>query len=68
LQSFHGAGAQTAAWLQERLRESGLAWFSFEGHPVVTAPTARLQEFVRRHALRAEARGEPLELVPFDRP
>jgi hypothetical protein len=52
-------------WLQDKLRQSGLPWFIADSHPVITAPTAKLQEFARQYAVQPEARGNTLELVPF---
>lgn len=52
-------------WLQDKLRQGGLAFFLFDKHPVTTAPTARLREFVRQYGLGKEARGGPMLLLPF---
>jgi hypothetical protein len=54
-------------WFQQKVRASGLAYFAQDKHPVLTAPTAQLQELVRQHGLQAEARGPVLDLVPFKR-
>jgi hypothetical protein len=52
-------------WLQEKARQSGLPLFTADGHPVLTAPTAKLLEFVRQYGTQPEARGGTMELVPF---
>jgi hypothetical protein len=52
-------------WFQEKVRQSGLAFFLADKHPVITAPTAKLREFVGKYGVQPEARGKALELVPL---
>jgi hypothetical protein len=52
-------------WFQEKVRQSGLAFFLADKHPVVTAPTAKLREFAGKYGVQPEARGGALELVPL---
>jgi hypothetical protein len=52
-------------WFQEKVRQSGLPFFLADKHPVVTAPTAKLREFVGKYGVQPEARGGALELVPL---
>ena len=52
-------------WLQEKARQSGLPFFSSDGHPVLTAPTAKLLEFVLQYGTQPEARGGTMDLIPF---
>lgn len=54
-------------YFQAKVRQSGLPQFTADGHPVLTAPTEKLQQLVRLYGLEPEARGGTMDLVPFKR-
>ena len=64
-----GSGIQIqyldSKWLQEKARESGLPLFTADGHPVLTASSAKLREFIGQYGTKPEAGGGTLDLIPF---
>lgn len=52
-------------WIREQVKSSGLASFPWEGHPVLTAPAAKVEAFLLKFGFDERALEDPIMLKPL---